>query len=244
MESGTTMDRRAFLAGAAALAASPALARERVILNDASRLNPTPVDRVVRVKSDPQRGYVDALRAELKAARASGQRVAVGAARHSMGGQSLPRDGAAIEFDEPWFEIDSKALTYRVSGGARWREIIAKLDPLGFSPKVMQSNHDFGVASTFSVNAHGWPVPFGPFGSTVRSLRLMRADGEIVECSREKESELFALAMGGYGLFGIILDLDVEMVAEHDAAADRRADAGGAISPTPSSPPCEDDPQI
>jgi FAD/FMN-containing dehydrogenase len=206
-----TLNRRDFLAGAAALAAAPALAKERVILNDASRLNPTPVDRVVRLKSDPARQYADALRAELKAAKAAGQRVAVGAARHSMGGQSLPRDGAAVEFDEPFFEVDSQAQTYRVSAGARWAQVIGKLDPLGFSPKVMQSNHDFGVASTFSVNAHGWPVPYGPFGSTVKSLRLMLASGDIVECSRDKESELFALAMGGYGLVGIILDLDVEM---------------------------------
>ena len=76
----------------------------------------------------------------------------------------------------------------------------------------MQSNNDFGVASTFSVNAHGWPVPHSPFGSTVRSLRMMLADGTVVTCSREENAELFRYAMGGYGLFGIILDLVVEMV--------------------------------
>jgi FAD/FMN-containing dehydrogenase len=207
----TSLNRRQFAAGALACAATPAAAAERTILNDASRLDPTPVDRVARIRSDPKDAHVAALRAELADAKRSARRVAVGAARHSMGGQSLPRDGVAVEFTDPWFEIDTKAGVYRVSGGARWAEVIAKLDPLGFSPKVMQSNNDFGVASTYCVNAHGWPVPFGPFGSTVRSLRLMLADGEIVECSREKESELFGLAMGGYGLFGIILDLDVEM---------------------------------
>jgi FAD/FMN-containing dehydrogenase len=86
------------------------------------------------------------------------------------------------------------------------------LDPAGFSPAVMQSNNDFGVASTYSVNAHGWPVPFGPFGSTVRSLDMMIADGSIVTCTREQNSELFRLAMGGYGLFGVILRLEVDMV--------------------------------
>ena len=209
--SNSGLTRREVVAGALACAAAPALAKERVILNDASRLNPTPVDRLLRVGSDPRGGYVESLRAELADARTAGRRVAVGAARHSMGGQSLPRDGTAVTFDDPWFDVDTKAQVYRVSAGARWSEVIARLDPLGFSPKVMQSNHDFGVASTFCVNAHGWPVPYGPFGSTVRSLRLMLADGEIVECSRDKESELFGLAMGGYGLFGIILDLDVEM---------------------------------
>ena len=208
--------RRAFLAatlaaGAAARITAPAAADQRIIMNDASRLNPTPVIRHIRPKSDRQGDFTAALRAELKDAAAANRRVAVGAARHSMGGQSLARDGTAVTFDTPWFEIDTANQLYRVSAGARWSEVIAKLDPLGFSPKVMQSNHDFGVASTFSVNAHGWPVPFGPFGSTVRALRLMLADGEVVECSREKNADLFALAMGGYGLFGIILDLDVEM---------------------------------
>ncbi|MFZ2104215.1 MAG: FAD-binding protein [Roseiarcus sp.] len=149
----------------------------------------------------------------MKAAEASGRRVAVGAARHSMGGQSLPRDGVAITFDNPWFEIDTAGKTYRVSAGARWWDVIAKLDPLGFSPKVMQSNADFGGASTFCMNAHGWPVPFGPFGSTVRALRMVLAEGKLVECSRDENAELFALAMGGYGYFGVIVDLDVKMTA-------------------------------
>src|SRR5208283_3607369 len=148
-----------------AAAAWPARANQRLTLNDASRLNPTPIARHVRPKSDAKGAYIDALRAELKNAAAAGRRVAVGAARHSMGGQSLPRDGTAITFDDPWFEVDSQRGVYRVAAGARWADVIAELDPLGFSPKVMQSNNDFGVASTFCVNAHGWPVPFGPFGS-------------------------------------------------------------------------------
>ncbi len=206
--------RREFVAGALAAAAapSPAKSSERLILNDASRLNPTPVVKHLRPKSEARDETIAMLRAELKDAAANGRRIALGAARHSMGGQSLPRDGTAITLDSPWLEFDQNSGLYRVSAGARWSEVIAKLDPLGFSPKVMQSNHDFGVASTFSVNAHGWPVPFGPFGSTVRSLRMMLATGDIVECSRDNEPELFAHAMGGYGLFGIILDLDVEMV--------------------------------
>jgi FAD/FMN-containing dehydrogenase len=40
---------------------------------------------------------------------------------------------------------------------------------------------------------------------------MMRADGSIVECSRAKNSELFAFAMGGYGLLGIVLDLELDM---------------------------------
>lgn len=181
-------------------------------MNDASRLSPTPVAKHWTPRSDDRAALIEALRTELRDAASAGRSVVVGTARHSMGAQSLPKDGTAITFQTPKLEADTARGLYRVDSGMRWYEVIATLDPLGFSPAVMQSNADFGVGSTFSVNAHGWPVPHGPFGSTVRALRLMLADGTVVECSREKEPELFAHAMGGYGLFGIIIDLDVEMV--------------------------------
>ena len=107
--------------------------------------------------------------------------------------------------------MDTAAKTYRTSAGNRWSDVIRMLDPKGFSPAVMQSNSDFGVGSTFCVNAHGWPVPHGPFGSTVKAIRMVLADGTLVQCSRNENAELFTLAMGGYGLFGISVELDVEM---------------------------------
>ena len=209
--------RRAVLTGGGALAALTTLpgraqARLRPILNDASRLNPTPVARHLVAKPDNEAAFIAQLRQELKEAAAAKRPFAVGVARHSMGGQSIPRDGTALTLDAVSCQPDTAAKTFRVNAGTRWRDVIKALDPLGFSPAVMQSNNDFGVASTFSVNAHGWPVPYGPFGATVRSIRLMLADGSILTCSRTENAELFGLAMGGYGVFGVILDLEVEMV--------------------------------
>ena len=40
---------------------------------------------------------------------------------------------------------------------------------------------------------------------------MVLADGTLIQCSRSENAELFGLAMGGYGLFGIIVELDVEM---------------------------------
>jgi len=40
----------------------------------------------------------------------------------------------------------------------------------------------------------------------------MKADGSVVRCSRSENKELFSLALGGYGLFGIILDADLRVV--------------------------------
>lgn len=176
-------------------------------LNDASLLSETPVFRHRIVREDRGDALIGALRGELAEARASGRPFNIGAARHSMGGHAIPRDGHAVDLSGWAVEPDIDARTALVHGGARWSDVIAVLDPIGFGPKVMQSNNDFGVAATFCVNAHGWPVPFGPMGSTVRGLRLMLADGQVVTASRSENADLFRLTMGGYGLTGAIIDM-------------------------------------
>ena len=142
------------------------------ILNDASLLSETPIFRHTVIKDIPGDSMIAALRAELAAAKAENRAVNIGAARHSMGGHAIPRDGHAITLDSAFVSVETGADIYRVQAGTRWREVISALDPMGLSPKVMQSNNDFGLASTFSVNAHGWATAHGPMGSTVRSVKL------------------------------------------------------------------------
>jgi FAD/FMN-containing dehydrogenase len=158
------------------------------------------VVRHLHLKPDAATIFVERLRGELMDAAVQRRPIAVGVARHSMGGQSISRDGVAVTLSGTPPEIDAKAGTYRVSAGTTWAQVIRALDPLGYSPTVMQSNNDFG-----------WPTPYGPFGSTVRFIRLLLADGTLATCSRTENTELFNLTMGGYGMFGLIVDLEVEM---------------------------------
>jgi FAD/FMN-containing dehydrogenase len=180
------------------------------VMNDASLLSETPIFRHTIIKEIPGDRMIAALRAELAEAKAEGRPVNIGAARHSMGGQAIPRDGHAITYDSPFVSYEPGADSYVVQAGTRWSQVIAALDPMGLSPKVMQSNNDFGVASTFSVNAHGWAVAHGPMGATVRSAQMLLADGRLITASRTENADLFAAAMGGYGLIGLITELQLE----------------------------------
>jgi len=182
-------------------------------MNDASQLSPTPIFKHTILQDDPGETLVSALRAELATAKAEQRPVNIGAARHSMGAQAIPRDGHAITFDNAFLEAGKD--TYRVHAGARWRQVIAALDPLGLSPLVMQSNHDFGVAATYSVNAHGWATAHGPMGSTVRSVKMLLPDGSHITASLSENPQHFAAAMGGYGLIGLITELEVEHAPNH-----------------------------
>ena len=189
----------------------PQVAAAAGVLDDASQLSPTPVASHITISDDAGNAVVERVRAALAEARSAGRPFIASAARHSMGGQSLARDGTVATFDQRWLEADTAQKTYRVGAGTRWATVISRLDAIGFSPAVMQSNNDFGVASTFAVNAHGWPVPFSGCGSTVRSLSMVLADGSLVNCSRTENADLFRHAMGGYGLFGVITELELDM---------------------------------
>lgn len=225
-----TLSRRAFLLGSGAAigvagsrylgASNPVLdgtqslispAMEDGFLNDASELSRTPIFRHVVMSDDADQGLHLSIRGEMADATANNRPVCISAARHSMGGQSIPRNGHAITFDNGMVEPDIEAGTYKVHAGARWSQVIAALDPIGYSPKVMQSNNDFGVAATFCVNAHGWAVPNGPMGATVRSFEMILPTGELVTCSRAENADIFGMTMGGYGLTGAIISLEVEM---------------------------------
>jgi FAD/FMN-containing dehydrogenase len=69
------------------------------------------------------------------------------------------------------------------------------------------------VGGTLSVNAHGIAHSPGQIAPTVKSLRIMLSDGDVVTASPTQNPELFRLALGGYGLFGVILEADLEVVA-------------------------------
>jgi len=50
------------------------------------------------------------------------------------------------------------------------------------------------------------------YAKRLRSLRVMLADGKAVTASRDENPELFGLIVGGYGLFGVILSAELDVV--------------------------------
>lgn len=181
--------------------------------DDASRMNETAVNEIVHVLEGREAAEVQ-LAELLQRAAAEQLRVSIAGARHTMGGHTIYPGGVVIDMTTfNHMELDEDNNILRVQAGARWADIIAYLDPLGQSVAIMQSNNSFTVGGSISANCHGWPVGRPPIASTVRSFRLMLANGSILRCSRDENAELFSLALGGYGLFGIILDVELDVAA-------------------------------
>ena len=176
-------------------------------INDASCLNRTPVVGITAPRT------VDEIRAVLDYARARGLKVTASGARHSMGGQSFSRGGLVIDM-RAWnhMEVDSTTKILTVGSGAKWYEVLTYLDERGLSVKAMQSISLFSVGGTLSVNAHGVAHHPGCVAPTVRSLRLMLADGSLVSASPTQNTDLFRHVLGGYGLFALILEAQLDVV--------------------------------
>jgi FAD/FMN-containing dehydrogenase len=176
------------------------------VLNDASGLSRTPVYGVVAVKSRD-----DVARA-LVFARANRLKIATAAVRHSMGGHAF--DDHAVVLDMRGLntiELDAETRTVRVGAGATWHAIQNAIHPR-FAVRAMQSTDIFSVGGSISVNAHGMDHHAGAVDGSIRSLEIMLADGSVVTCSRSRNADLFRHAVGGYGLFGIILSAELEVV--------------------------------
>jgi FAD/FMN-containing dehydrogenase len=180
--------------------------------DDASRMNRTAVAEVWSIPADAATAEAQ-LRKLLARARAEKLTVAIAGAKHSMGGHTISPGGIVVDM-LPFkrMDLDAAKGLLHVGAGARWSDIVPYLDARGYSVAVMQSNNDFSVGGSISVNCHGWQHNHPPIASTVVSLRLMKSDGAIVRCSRDENSELFSLVLGGYGLFGIILDVQMRVV--------------------------------
>ena len=132
--------------------------------------------------------------------------------RHSMGGQAFYRNNLVLDmkgFNQ--IQLNEAEKTITVQSGATWHDIQNFLHPK-YAVKAMQSTDIFTVGGSISVNAHGMDHLAGSVGSSIRAMRVMLADGSIVDVSRAENPELFNLVVGGYGLFGVILDVDLEIV--------------------------------
>jgi FAD/FMN-containing dehydrogenase len=188
--------------------------------DDASHLNSNRPAEVITVASDPAEAE-EQLTQMIKRASAEHLHLSISGAHHSMGGHTIYPGGVVLDmlpFNR--MSLDENARILTVGAGARWSDIVPFLDRRGYSVLVMQSNNDFSVGGSISANCHGWQNNSPPIASTVESFRILTASGDIQNCSRTENQELFSLALGGYGLFGVILEVKLHVVPNEFYAAE------------------------
>jgi len=214
------IDRREFLKIAGLTAAWPhgrAWAQTPgVLVNDLhSQLNPTRVDRVVEPDT------LDAARAAIAAARRENRAVCIAGGRHAMGAQAFATDGVLIDIRklDRVLGFDMERGRIEVESGMQWPKLLAELTSAqqgrekqwGFAQKQTGADR-LTMGGCLSANVHGRGLTLPPFVGDVESFKLLDAKGELFNCSRTENPELFRLAIGGYGLFGFIYSVTLRLV--------------------------------
>jgi FAD/FMN-containing dehydrogenase len=181
-------------------------------LNDVhSRLNGTRVACI-----EQPRSLAD-LQTAVHSARSLGLKISVAGGRHAMGGQQFAREG---------LHIDTRALN-RVLGSDAQRGLL-HIEAGAFWPAIIQASHamphtggdgsghgwgirqkqtgvdEVSLAGSIAANAHGRGLLMQPLVDDIEDLTLVDAQGLVQRCSRSHNADLFALVVGGYGLFGVI----------------------------------------
>ncbi|MDZ8172596.1 FAD-binding oxidoreductase [Microbacterium xanthum] len=107
--------------------------------------------------------------------------------------------------------LDPATRVARVCGGSTWSEVVRAGAAHGLTA-LHGSAGDVSVAGlalsgglSFYARGEGLTV------NSVRSVRVVCADGEVREASSEVNPDLFWALRGGSGGFGVVLSLDVEM---------------------------------
>jgi FAD/FMN-containing dehydrogenase len=187
-----------------------------VLLNDVhSGLNPTRVEKI----SYPESAK-DIVEVILKAKKEN-KVVSISGGKHAMGGQQFALGALHISMEKmsDVLAFDRESGIVTVEAGISWPVLIDDLlkKQLGQWPqwgiRQKQTGADYlSVGGALSANAHSRGIHFKPIIEDVVSLTLVNADGEMLTVSRSQNPELFSLAIGGYGLFGVIATVDLQLV--------------------------------
>ncbi len=178
-----------------------------LVLNDIhSKLNATRVAKIARPRSLAE------LQDAIGEAAREGLAVSVAGGRHSMGGQQFAEGALHIDMSglDRVVGLDRETGLLEAEAGIAWPELIQSSLALqdGSGPmwgiRQKQTGADrLSLGGALASNIHGRGLTLAPFVGDIESFVLVDGGGNARHCSRTENPELFRMAIGGYGLFGV-----------------------------------------
>jgi len=149
----------------------------------------------------------------VKQAAAAGQRVKVVGSGHSFTGIALT-DGRLIKLDDYGrvLSIDREKQTATVQAGITIARLSQQLDKQGLALENLGDINYQSISGAISTATHGTGRALGGIATQVTALRLITGDGSIVDCSADKEPDIFSAARVGLGALGIISTVTLRCV--------------------------------
>ncbi|MEA2764434.1 MAG: hypothetical protein QOK07_838 [Gemmatimonadaceae bacterium] len=194
-------------------------APDAIVVNDVhSNLNRTRVDDIVCPES------IEAVQAIVRSARRDGTPLSVAGGRHAMGGQQFATSSTLIDMNglTRVIEFDRIRGEIEVEAGIQWPELYQFLiasqanenKPWAFVQKQTGADK-LSIGGALASNIHGRGLRLPPFIGDVIAFTIVGPDGVVRRCSRTENPEVFHAAIGGYGLFGAILNVRLRLTPRH-----------------------------
>ena len=180
----------------------------KIDVTDSGKLYPTTTLEVIQPTT------IEEIRDIVIRAYKENKQISIAGARFSQGGQSNATDSINIDLQKfnKILKLDEHNKTVTIQPGMTWEQLQNILHSFNLSVKVMQSSNVFSIGGSASVNVHGRDLRYGPMIETINSCKIINAFGKIEYLSRTSNPELFALVIGGYGLFGIIVEIELTVI--------------------------------
>lgn len=187
---------------------STTLNKHRRTINDFSNLNKTKIHTIATPTT------YEEIKKLIQYASENGLSISMAGKRHSQGGHTFCPNALVLDIKKlnKILHLDKEKKIVTVQTGVTWRQLQDYLNKHNLAVKVMQVANIFTIGGALSVNANGIDPHCGPLIETVKSIKILLSNGNIVHASRTENKELFTLALGGYGLFGVILEANLEVV--------------------------------
>ncbi len=108
--------------------------------------------------------------------------------------------------------FDDHSGILRCEAGVTLAEVIEVFLPRGFFPPVTPGTRFVTLGGSIAADVHGKNHHRdSSLANHVLSLDIMLASGEVRRCSREQEPDLFWATIGGMGLTGVILEVELRL---------------------------------
>lgn len=166
----------------------------------------------------PERGV-----SQIEAAWAGGKSALAHGLGRSYGDVALNENGALLTTQRlnHFISADWTTGIVRAAAGLSNDELLRVSVPKGWFLPVTPGTKFVTLGGAVANDVHGKNHHHaGSFGAHVRRIGLLRSDTGLIECSPDTNTDLFALTIGGLGLTGIILWVELQMSPVRSAYLD------------------------
>jgi FAD/FMN-containing dehydrogenase len=134
---------------------------------------------------------------------------------YSYGDSILNRDNVILDMRsmDRILDFDPETGLIRVEPGVQLIDVFRESLSHRLTLSAIPSEPTITIAGSICANVNGkdtWRA--GNFGDQVMSLKLLLAGGELIECSRDNNSEIFNAVIGGMGLLGLIVEATLKLL--------------------------------